>query len=108
VAEQHFDARQGRVERFADLLRNKRELANVSPGRDPARMVGLAVEESTALIVRGKRLSVAGKNKAHVFLKSAARDTLTWHILAAGDIAVVYTTSDGSHQLRFEGWGVAE
>jgi cyanophycinase len=108
VAEQHFDARQGRIERFAELLRNKRELANVSPGCEPARMVGLAVEESTALIVRGNRLSVAGKNKAHVFLKSAAYDTLTWHILAAGDIGVVYTTPDGSHQLRFEEWEVAE
>jgi cyanophycinase len=108
VAEQHFDARQGRIERFAELLRNKRELADVSPGCDPGRMIGLAVEESTALIVRGNRLSVAGKNKAHVFLKSAAHDTLTWHVLAAGDIGVVTTSRDGSHELRFEEWSAAE
>ena len=108
VAEQHFDARQGRIERFAELLRNKRQLANVSPGCDPGQMVGLAVEESTALIVRGNRLSVAGKNKAHVFLKSAAHDTLTWHTLASGDIGVVCTTPDGSHQLYFEEWSVAD
>ena len=108
VAEQHFDARQGRIERFAELLRNKQQLANASPGCDPERMVGLAVEESTALIVRGNRLSVAGKNKAHVFLKSAAHDTLTWHALASGDIGVVRTAPDGSHELHFEEWSVAE
>ncbi len=102
VAEQHFDARQGRIERFAELLRDKQQLANVSPGCDPGQMVGLAVEESTALLVRGNRLSVAGKNKAHIFLKSAAHDTLTWHTLAAGDIGVVRTAPDGSHQLHFE------
>jgi cyanophycinase len=108
VAEQHFDARQGRIERFAELLRNKQELANASPGCDPERMIGLAVEESTALVVRGNRLSVAGKNKAHVFLKSTAYDTLTWHTLASGDIGVVRTAPDGSHELHFEEWGVAE
>jgi cyanophycinase len=108
VAEQHFDARQGRIERFAELLRNKRQIANISPGCDPGRMVGLAVEESTALIVRGNRLTVAGKNKAHVFLKSAAHDVLTWHSLAAGDVGVVCTLPDGSHRLDFEEWSVAE
>jgi cyanophycinase len=108
VAEQHFDARRGRIERFAELLRDKQQLANVSPGCDPERMVGLAVEESTALIVRGNRLSVAGKNKAHVFLKAAAHDALTWHTLAAGDIGVVGTAPDGSHRLYFEEWNVAD
>jgi len=108
VAEQHFDARRGRIERFAELLRNKQQLANVSPGCDPGQMVGLAVEESTALVVRGNRLSVAGKNKAHIFLKSPAHDTLTWHSLASGDIGVVCTTPDGSRQLYFEEWSVAD
>lgn len=108
VAEQHFDARQGRIERFAELLRNKRRLANISPGGNPGRMVGLAVEEGTALIVRGNRLSVVGKNKAHVFLRSAAHDTLTWDTLASGDIGIVRTASDGSHQLFFEEWGIAD
>jgi cyanophycinase len=108
VAEQHFDARQGRVERFADLLRDRRQLGNLSPGCDPGRMIGLAVEESTALLIRGNRLSVAGKNKAHVFVKSAAHDTLTWHMLAAGDIGVVEAVEDGSYQLRFEEWSAAE
>jgi cyanophycinase len=108
VAEQHFDARQGRIERFADLLRDKQQLANISPGCNPGRMVGLAVEESTALVVRGNRLSVAGKNKAHVFLKSTAYDVLTWHTLAAGDVAIVCTLPDGSHRLDFEEWSVGE
>jgi cyanophycinase len=108
VAEQHFDARRGRIERFAELLRNKQHLANASPGCDPGRMIGLAVEESTALIVRGSRLSVAGRNKAHVFLKSPPHDTLTWHTLAAGDIGVVCTAADGSHQLHFEEWSATD
>ena len=108
VAEQHFDARRGRIERFAELLRNKQQLANVSPGCDPGQMVGLAVEESTALVVRENRLSVAGTNKAHIFLKSAAHDALTWHTLASGDIGIVCTTPDGSHQLHFEEWNVAD
>lgn len=108
VAEQHFDARQGRIERFAELLRNKRQIANVSPGCDPGRMIGLAVEESTALIIRGNRLSVAGKNKAHVFIRSVAHDTLTWDTLASGDIGVVRTAPDGSHQLYFEEWSVSD
>ena len=108
VAEQHFDVRRGRIERFAELLRNKQQLANILPGCDPGRMVGLAVEESTALIVRRNRLSVAGKNKAHIFLKSAAHDTLTWHTLASGDIGVVCTMPDGSHQLHFEEWNIAQ
>lgn len=108
VAEQHFDARQGRIERFAELLRNKQQLANISPGCDPGQMVGLAVEESTALIVRGNRLSVAGKNKAHIFLRSVTHDTLQWNILASGDIGVVYTAPDGSHHLHFEEWGVTD
>lgn len=78
------------------------------PGCDPGHMIGLAVEESTALIVRGKRLSVAGRNKAHIFLKSADHDALTWHSLAAGDIGVVGTSPDGSHQLHFEEWSAAD
>jgi cyanophycinase len=108
LAEQHFDARGGRIERFAELLRDKQQLANISPGCNPAQMVGLAVDESTALIVRGNRLSVAGKNKAHVFLKAAAFDTLIWHSLAAGDIGVACTAADGSHQLHFEEWNAAD
>ena len=71
-------------------------------------MIGLAVEESTAPIVRGSRLSVAGKNKAHVILKSSAHDALTWHVLAAGDIGIVCTAPDGSHEPHFEQWRVAE
>jgi len=108
VAEQHFDARQGRIERFAELLRDKRRLANISPARDPSRMVGLAVEEGTALILHGNRLSVVGKNKAHVFLRSEVYDTLTWDVLASGDIGIVCTSIDGSRQLHFEEWGIAD
>jgi hypothetical protein len=33
---------------------------------------------------------------------------LTWHTLAAGDIGVVGAAADGSHQLYFEEWSVAE
>jgi cyanophycinase len=108
VAEQHFDARHGRIERFSDLLRNTEQLAKASPGCNPERMIGMAVEEGAALIVHGNRLSVAGKNKAHVFLKSTAYDTLTWHTLAPGDDAVVLTAPDGTHELHFEEWTISD
>ena len=69
VAEQHFDARRGRIERFAELLRNKQQLANVSPGCDPGEMVGLAVEESTALIRPRKSIERCREEQGPYFSK---------------------------------------
>ncbi len=88
IVEQHFDARGGRLERFTGLLRDSARLDSLA-GRNGAgvHMLGLAVEERTALIVQGDRLEVVGSGNAHVFLKSHAGRTITWHELVPGDTA---------------------
>ena len=88
VVEQHFDARGGRFERFTRLLRDNRRLDALA-GRDGAgpAMVGLAVEERTALIARGDRLEIVGDGHAHVFLKSNGGRTVHWHEMEPGESA---------------------
>src|SRR5262249_21739333 len=50
IIEQHFDGRNGRLERFTNLLRDGQQLDKLSGrGGAGAKMLGLAVEESTAL-----------------------------------------------------------
>jgi cyanophycinase len=87
LAEQHFDARSGRIERLTGLLRDHKRLANFSPTCRPKQMIALAVEEDTALLVQARRLRVMGKKLAHVFLQSADARIVTWHALKPGDAA---------------------
>jgi cyanophycinase len=84
VVEQHFDTRQGRLERFTGLLRNDDRLDKLlaRPGAS-AGLIGLAVDERTGLVVQGDHLEVLGSGSAHVFLKPDA-STLTWHTLKSG------------------------
>ena len=86
IVEQHFDGKGGRLERFTGLLRNSAELDVLSarPGSG-AKMIGLAVEERTGLVVQGNRLTVVGLGNAHVFLKSSTGRTLVWHHMAPGE-----------------------
>lgn len=88
IVEQHFDARGGRLERFTGLLRDSRKLDQLT-GRVRAgeRMMGIAVPESTALIVKGNRFEVMGTEVVHVFMKSHGGRSLHWHELAPGDTA---------------------
>lgn len=88
IVEQHFDGRSGRQERFTGLLRDSERLDKLA-GRNGAgdKMLGLAVEESTALVVQGDRLEVVGRGDAHVFVKSPGGSSLTWHTLDTGDKA---------------------
>jgi cyanophycinase len=88
VVEQHFDARGGRLERFFNLLRDGERLDELT-GRPGAAedMVGLAVEEHTAVVARQDRLNVLGKGKAHVFLKTQAGRSINWQELRAGETA---------------------
>lgn len=83
IVEQHFDGRARRFERFAGLLRDDEQLDALT-GRDGAgaRTLGLAVEESTALVLQSNRLSVVGNGNAHVFIKSLDQQQITWHTLA--------------------------
>lgn len=88
IVEQHFDGRGGRFERFANLLRDNEQLDKLA-GRPRAgeKMMGLAVEEGTALVAQANRLEVLGSGSVHVFLKSGLGRSITWHQLASGDTA---------------------
>jgi cyanophycinase len=90
IVEQHFDTRGGRLERFSGLLRDGEQLDRLA-GRDGvgAKMLGLAVEEGTGLVVQADRLEVVGRAQAHVFLKAPGDLTLTWYTLNPGNQAVL-------------------
>lgn len=86
IVEQHFDARSGRLERFTGLMRDT-ALLDQWAGREGvgAKMVGLAVEEGTGLLLQGDRVEVLGGSHAHIFVNSAGGATLTWHTLKVGE-----------------------
>lgn len=94
VVEQHFDARSGRFERFFQLLRDEERLDELS-GKEGAAddMVGLAVEEHTAVIARQDRIDVVGRGKAHVFLKHREGRAINWQELHAGETARLRRTA---------------
>jgi cyanophycinase len=85
IIEQHFDGRNGRLERFTDLLRDGPRLDKLC-GRGGAgdKMLGLAVEEGTALVAQGDRLEVVGDRNVHVFIKSVANSMIVWHTFRSG------------------------
>jgi cyanophycinase len=86
IVEQHFDARGGRLERFAGLLRDHTRLDELADRPHAGEhMSGIAVEERTAFIAQGNRVEVLGRGHAHLFLKSNAGRTITWHELVPGD-----------------------
>ena len=95
--------RSGRIERLTGLLRDHKRLANFSPTARPKQMIGLAVEEDTALIAQANRLRVTGKKLAHVFLQSADPRVVTWHALKPGDAAIVLQGRD-RYVLELEDW----
>ena len=107
LAEQHFDARSGRIERLTGLLRDHKRLANFSPTCRPKQMIGLAVEEDTAAILQANRLRVTGKKLVHVFLQSADPRIVTWHALQSGDAAIVRQGRAG-YILELEDWEFRE
>jgi cyanophycinase len=86
IVEQHFDSRNGRQERFTGLLRDAARLDDLAERRGAGvRMLGLAVESSTALILQADRLETIGRHNAHVFIKATDNRTMTWHMLRSGD-----------------------
>lgn len=88
IVEQHFEARGGRLERFAGLLRDNARLDSLTARPNSGeRMIGLAVEEPAALVARGNSLSVHGNGSVHVFLKSNGGRTIAWHEIKAGETA---------------------
>jgi cyanophycinase len=104
VVEQHFGSRSGRLERFTGLLRDSVRLDRLAERAGAgARMLGLAADESTALVVKGDRLEVVGRGDAHVFLKAANGATLIWHTLHSGDKAELKRDRGGEVTLAREG-----
>ncbi|MDB5346992.1 MAG: hypothetical protein JWP89_5369 [Schlesneria sp.] len=88
IVEQHFEARGGRLERFTGLLRDNVRLNSLATHPNAGeRMIGIGVEEPSALVIRGNHFSVLGNGSAHLFLKSNVGRTITWHELKAGESA---------------------
>ena len=88
IVEQHFEARGGRLERFTGLLRDNNRLNSLASHPNAGeRMIGIGIEEPSALVIRGNHFSVLGNGSAHLFLKSNAGRTITWHELRAGESA---------------------
>ncbi len=103
IVEQHFQSRGGRLERFLGLFRDSQRLDELRGRRGTGRqMVGLAVEEPAALIVRGNHLEVLGDGSVHVFLKSAGGRTIAWHELGPRESAVLKKTETAHTQLLRE------
>ena len=107
IVEQHFDGKGGRVERFAGMLRNESLLDELSgrPGTGQ-RMMGLAVEEKTALVVQGNRLEVVGAGHCHVFAKRNNGRTLVWSKLDAGDRVTVDREADARRAGQLQARGI--
>lgn len=90
IVEQHFDGRSGRLERFTGLLRDSDRLDRLAGRRGTgARMIGLAVEGSTAVILRADHLETLGLGNSHVFVKSPGDRSITWRVLKAGESAAL-------------------
>lgn len=109
VAEQHFQGagRGGRIERFTRLLLDNERLRRFA-GRDgpkPEEMIGIAVEERTALVLRENRVRVFGCGRSHLFLKSADQKTITWHALQSGDAAFLHQGPEGP-VLELDEWRI--
>ncbi len=52
-------------------------------------MVGLAAEETAALVVQGNRIEALGDANVHVFLKAADGKAIAWHQMSPGESAVI-------------------
>lgn len=105
LCEQHFDARGGRIERLTNLLHDHKRLRETSPGCSPQKMIGIAVDESTAAILHADRLRVVGASFAHVFLQSTHAQQTTWHALHPGDEARL-VDEGGEAKLVIDDWEI--
>ncbi|MCE3015307.1 MAG: cyanophycinase [Pirellula sp.] len=88
IVEQHFDTVGGRLERFAGLLRDTKRLNRLAGRTDAGEtMIGLAIEESTALIIEGDSLKTMGLGNSHVFIREPELRTLEWYELSSDESA---------------------
>ncbi|WP_254508594.1 cyanophycinase [Anatilimnocola floriformis] len=108
IVEQHFDAKSGRLERFTGLLRNNAQLDELTGRRGAGeQMIGLAVEERTALVARGNQLQVLGSGSAHVFVKSRLGRTTSWTELTPGETAWLTRNARNATNIVYEEVAVA-
>lgn len=86
LADQHFNAREGRLKRLTDRLWEEEKTD-----------IGIAVDEKTALIINADGAKVHGDQLAHIFLKSRHQgfETLTWHLLRPDDEAIIQDSDEG-------------
>ena len=103
-AEQHFDARTGRIERLTAQLRNPVWPKGYAHPPQPEQMIGIAVDEETALVIRNNRVRVIGERTAHIFLLARDRNTVTWHALKSGESAVIQENGQHEYVLDVENW----
>ena len=103
-AEQHFDARTGRIERLTAQLRNPVWPEGYAQPPKPEQMIGIAVDEETALVIRNNRVRVIGERTAHIFLLARDRNTVTWHALKSGESAVIQENGQHEYVLDVENW----
>ena len=88
IVEQHFNTRGGRLERFTDLLKDQVRLNKLARRPNASdTMIGIAIEERSAVVARNNRLEVLGETNSHVFLKSDQGRTIQWCELAPGEDA---------------------
>lgn len=100
IVEQHFDTVGGRLERFTGLLRDVQRLNRLAGRQDAGQtMVGLAVEESTGLVVVGDLLTAMGIGNCHVFLREPTLRALEWYELPSGESAKLERSGNKSTSL---------
>jgi cyanophycinase len=94
IVEQNFDAIGGRLERFAELLKDSKRINALA--RWPANgknMIGLALERGAAAVISGNSMRVIGPKDAHVFLKSNGDRTIQWRTISEEDKKIEIVTS---------------
>ena len=88
IVEQHFNTRGGRLERFTELLKDQDKLNKLARRPNAAEtMIGIAIEERSAVVAKNNRLEVLGETNSHVFLKTDQGRTVQWCELEPGEAA---------------------
>jgi cyanophycinase len=102
VVEQHFDTRQGRLERFLGLLKDHERLAEWSHHPDAGSlMMGLAVDEPAAAELCGSRLRCWGPGHVHLFLQRDNGRVIEWHDIESDKtIQVIPRIATNSYEIR--------
>lgn len=101
LADQHFDARHGRIKRLSDLIWSDRK----DDGTSLRNLIGLAVEERTSAILENDRISVRGTQHVHLLLncREGKDRCVAWHVLRPGDSGTVIST-DAGYVFKLDDW----